>query len=356
MKPFSETPNETSFTETLFSGELGAAETHGIKRSAVTGLTMGLMFGLMYCVYGLGFWYGVKLIMDDQQTDRFDMCTEDCVIADRSHPPEGLTEADLLLDCIDSCFRFNPGTLTTVLFGILQGGMQVGQSATFVEAFNTARAAAANIYAVIKRPSAIDSECPDGQRPSKITGKIEFRDVEFRYPSRPGVAVLEQLRLELLPGKTTALVGPSGCGKSTCVQLIQRLYDPTEGTVTLDGRDLKSLNVGWLREQIGVVGQEPVLFDATIRHNIILGRPTASEADIIAACKEANAYEFIQRLPQGLDTRVGEGGAALSGGQKQRIAIARALVRHPQILLLDEATSALDNESEAIIQVLMAII
>ena len=335
-----------------FAGELGAAERHGILRSATTGLTMGLMFGFMYCVYGLGFWYGVKLIMDDQETDKFSLCTEDCVIGNRSQlvGDSGKSEADAVLDCINACFRFDPGTLTTALFGILQGGMQIGQSVTFAEAFNTARAAAANIFAVINRPSAIDCESHDGQQPFHTVGRIEFRDVEFSYPSRPGLTVLSRLQLVFQPGKTTALVGESGCGKSTCIQLIQRLYDPAQGTVLLDGRDLKQLNVAWLREQIGVVGQEPVLFDTTIRQNIAFGRPTSSEAEIVAACEEANAYEFIVRLPQGLDTRVGEGGAALSGGQKQRIAIARALIRNPRILLLDEATSALDNDSEAIIQ------
>ena len=332
-----------------YADELATAERHGIVRSSTSGLTMGLMFGLMYCVYGFGFWYGVKLIMDNQESEEFSICTEDCVIGNHSQA-SGSGAADAVLDCINSCFRFDPGTLTTALFGILQGGMQIGQSATFAEAFNTARVAASNIFYIINRPSSIDSESHNGQHLTNVIGHIEFKDVTFSYPSRPGASVLRQLNLVLEPGKTTALVGASGCGKSTCIQLIQRLYDPPEGAIYLDGKDLKLLHVGWLREQIGVVGQEPVLFDATIRQNITLGRPTASEAEIVAACREANAYDFIIKLPWGLDTRVGEGGAALSGGQKQRLAIARALVRNPHILLLDEATSALDNESEVIIQ------
>ena len=168
-----------------------------------------------------------------------------------------------------------------------------------------------------------------------------------------------------------ALVGPSGCGKSTVIQLIQRFYDPLAGAVrfvqlcslstgdsshlichiySLDGVDIKSLNLGWLRDRIGLVGQEPVLFGTTILENIKFGREGVTDAEVEAACMEANAWGFIQRLPKKLETMVGDKGAQLSGGQKQRIAIARALVRNPSILLLDEATSALDSASEASVQ------
>ena len=156
--------------------------------------------------------------------------------------------------------------------------------------------------------------------------------------------------LDIAAGSTVALVGSSGCGKSTCVQLVQRMYDPDQGQVMLDGQDVKDINVGWLRDNIGVVGQEPVLFDCSILENIKLAKQDATVKEIEDVCRQANAYEFISKLPQGLDTMVGEGGAQLSGGQKQRIAIARALIRNPKILLLDEATSALDNQSEAIVQ------
>merc|ERR1712037_714334 len=128
-----------------------------------------------------------------------------------------------------------------------------------------------------------------------------------------------------------------------CIQLVQRFYDPEVGSVKVDGINIKDLNIGWLRDHIGIVGQEPVLFDLTIRENIRLGNPNATDQDIEKACKEANAFNFIEKLPHGLETLVGEGGTQMSGGQKQRIAIARALVRNPQILLLDEATSALDT-------------
>ncbi|XP_030877024.1 bile salt export pump [Leptonychotes weddellii] len=151
-------------------------------------------------------------------------------------------------------------------------------------------------------------------------------------------------------GEMTAVVGSSGSGKSTALQLIQRFYDPSEGMVTLDGHDLRSLNIQWLRAQIGMVEQEPVLFSTTIAENIRYGREDATMEDIVQAAKAANAYSFIMDLPQQFDTLVGEGGGQMSGGQKQRVAIARALVRNPKILLLDMATSALDNESEATVQ------
>ncbi|NWY42084.1 MDR1 protein, partial [Sylvia atricapilla] len=181
-----------------------------------------------------------------------------------------------------------------------------------------------------------------------IKGNLEFKNVYFNYPSRPDVEILKGLNLKINSGQTVALVGGSGCGKSTTVQLIQRFYDPKEGMVTIDGQDIRTLNVRYLREVIGVVNQEPVLFATTIAENIRYGREDVTMEDIEKATKDANAYDFIMKLPNKFETVVGERGAQLSGGQKQRIAIARALVRNPKILLLDEATSALDTESESI--------
>nr|CAD7409119.1 unnamed protein product [Timema cristinae] len=191
---------------------------------------------------------------------------------------------------------------------------------------------------------------PDGKHPSSINGSIEFKNIHFKYPSRPDVKVLQGMNLTINPGETVALVGSSGCGKSTCVQLIQRFYDPIHGSISLDGENIKNLNVAWLRSNIGVVGQEPILFQTTIAENIRFGNEQASMDEIIHSAKEANAHDFVSKLPQGYDTLVGERGAQLSGGQKQRIAIARALVRNPHILLLDEATSALDTSSESKVQ------
>ena len=196
----------------------------------------------------------------------------------------------------------------------------------------------------------IDSSSDKGAIPDHIEGKVEFRGVTFAYPSRPDTVVMDDFSAEASVGKTLALVGPSGSGKSTTVQLIQRFYDPDVGTVLLDGKDLRDLNLRWLRRNIGVVSQEPVLFGTTIAENIRYGREGVTQEEIEAAAKAANAHDFIKSLPDKYETLAGGSGAQMSGGQKQRIAIARALVRDPKILLLDEATSALDAESEGIVQ------
>uniref|UniRef100_A0A8C5WMH7 ATP-binding cassette, sub-family B (MDR/TAP), member 11a n=1 Tax=Leptobrachium leishanense TaxID=445787 RepID=A0A8C5WMH7_9ANUR len=196
----------------------------------------------------------------------------------------------------------------------------------------------------------IDCMSEEGHKLDKVKGVIQFHDVNFQYPSRPDVKILSDLNITINPGETTAFVGPSGSGKSSTIQLIQRFYEPTDGKVTLDDHDIRTLNIQWLRSLIGIVEQEPVLFSTTIAENIRYGRDNVTMDDIIKAAKEANAYNFIMELPQQFDTLVGEGGGQMSGGQKQRIAIARALVRNPRILLLDMATSALDNESEAVVQ------
>ena len=162
--------------------------------------------------------------------------------------------------------------------------------------------------------------------------------------------MLDGFNLTVKSGQTFALVGASGCGKSTVVQLLQRFYDPNSGEVLVGGRDVRTLNIKWLRQHIGVVSQEPVLFDTTIAQNILYGKEGATEEEMKQAAINANAHDFISKLPDGYNTLVGEGGTQLSGGQKQRVAIARALIGDPKILLLDEATSALDTESESIVQ------
>ncbi|XP_059963993.1 mitochondrial potassium channel ATP-binding subunit [Mesoplodon densirostris] len=184
-----------------------------------------------------------------------------------------------------------------------------------------------------------------------LRGSITFHNVCFSYPCRPGFQVLRDFTLTLPPGKIVALVGQSGGGKTTVASLLERFYDPTAGMVTLDGQDLRTLDPSWLRGQvIGFISQEPVLFRTTIMENIRFGKPGASDDEVYAAAREANAHEFITSFPEGYDTVVGERGATLSGGQKQRLAIARALVKQPSVLILDEATSALDSESESLVQ------
>jgi len=183
-----------------------------------------------------------------------------------------------------------------------------------------------------------------------LRGDISFHGVDFTYPSRPDRRVIKDVNLEIPAGKMYAIVGPSGSGKSTLLQLIERFYDVSYGTIRLDGHDIRHLDASWLRRQIGIVSQEPVLFDTTIMENLRYGAPHATEQEVIAACKQANCHEFITQFSKGYDTRVGERGAQLSGGQKQRIAIARALLLNPRILILDEATSSLDSESERLVQ------
>ena len=193
---------------------------------------------------------------------------------------------------------------------------------------------------------AVGDECPS---PPALRGAIDFHDVVFAYPSRPGKVVLDGLTLSLRPGETFALVGPSGGGKSTVGALLERFYDPSEGSVRIDGVPVSAHDLLWLRRNVGAVAQDPTLFSGTVAENIAYARPGASRSEIEAAAVTANAHGFIENFPDGYDTPVGERGAALSGGQRQRIAIARVLLADPAVLLLDEATSALDARSERLV-------
>jgi ATP-binding cassette subfamily B protein len=190
----------------------------------------------------------------------------------------------------------------------------------------------------------------EGRNAPTCEGRITFEQVRFAYPTRPDSGVLAGIDLDIASGEIVALVGASGAGKSTIAALICRFYDPTAGKVLLDGRDLRDLDPAWLRAQIGVVPQEPILFSASIEENVRYGRPGATQAEVVDACRAAHADAFVRAFPDGYATKVGERGQQLSGGQRQRIAIARAVLEDPRILLLDEATSALDAESEALVQ------
>ncbi|XP_010127954.1 PREDICTED: multidrug resistance protein 1-like, partial [Chlamydotis macqueenii] len=296
-----------------YDGNLEMARSVGVKKSITTNTSLGVSQFLIFGSYALAFWYGTKLTAEE---------------------PE----------------QYDIGRVLIVFFSVLIGAFSLGQAAPNLESLANARGAAYEVYHIINKKRLIDSSSKEGYKPDKLIGEIEFRNIHFGYPSRPDVKILKGLNLKVQTGKTIALVGASGCGKSTTVQLLQRFYDPVQGEITLDGRDIRTLNVKWLRENIGIVSQEPVLFATTIAENIRYGREDISDAEIEQAAKEANAFDFISRLPDKFNTMVGERGAQLSGGQKQRIAIARALARNPKILLLDEATSALDTQSESIVQ------
>ncbi|OGA08329.1 MAG: hypothetical protein A3D95_08225 [Betaproteobacteria bacterium RIFCSPHIGHO2_12_FULL_69_13] len=185
---------------------------------------------------------------------------------------------------------------------------------------------------------------------SRAPAAIEFGEVDFAYPARPGTAALERFSLRIAPGERLALVGPSGAGKSTVFALLLRFYDPQHGAVRIDGVDLRDMDPLALRRLIAVVPQDPVIFAASVLDNVRYGRPGASREEALAACEKALALEFVERLPQGLDTPLGERGVTLSGGQRQRLSIARALLADRPILLLDEATSSLDAASERMVQ------
>ncbi|XP_053548248.1 ATP-dependent translocase ABCB1-like [Bombina bombina] len=286
----------------------------GFKKSVTTNLSMGISQFLIFGAYALAFWYGTKLTIDEPET-------------------------------------YSIGTVLIVFFSVLIGTFSLGQAAPNIESISNAQGAAYEVYRIINKPRLIDSSSKEGHKLDQLVGNIEFKNIHFSYPTRPDTQILKGLNLTVQAGKTVALVGASGCGKSTTIQLLQRFYDPLQGEVIVDGHDIRTLNVKSLREYIGVVSQEPILFGTTIRENIRYGREDVTDVEIVQAAKEANAYDFISKLPDAFDTMVGERGAQLSGGQKQRIAIARALARNPKILLLDEATSALDTQSEAVVQI-----
>jgi ATP-binding cassette subfamily B (MDR/TAP) protein 1 len=296
-----------------------------------------LYFDVFFCSL-LGLWYGASLIAT-QMEDRTE-CHYRYNVDDGGGG--SLQEPDA--DCLSG------GDVMTCFFAILFGGLQLVQASPALTAINSARVELGKVQAISNRQSDIDPSSEAGVKISSPLCEIQFSNVSFHYPERPDHSVYSGLNLCIEAGTTVALVGPSGSGKSSLVGLVERFYDVTGGSVLLDGHDIKDLNVNWLRSLIGYVGQEPVLFSGTIAENITYGRADASREEAETAAKQANAHDFISSFPQGYETMVGERGIQLSGGQKQRIAIARAIVRNPQILILDEATSALDTTSERVVQ------
>lgn len=219
---------------------------------------------------------------------------------------------------------------------------------SFAEQYAQGLAALERFSEILEVTPEIDSN-KDALVPQMVIGSLVFERVSFAY-AQSETPVLKEIGLRIRPGSVVALVGESGAGKTSLANLVPRFYDVTEGRITLDGTDIRHLPLRWLRQQVGVVQQSPFLFDDTIRHNIAFGRPEATEDEILEATRQANLLSFVESLPDGLDTLVGERGVMLSGGQRQRISIARVFLKNPRILILDEATSALDNESERLVQ------
>ncbi|RDX69267.1 ABC transporter B family member 21, partial [Mucuna pruriens] len=283
----------------------------GVHEGFVGGMGIGIVMLVIFCGYALAVWFGAKMIMEK---------------------------------------GYGGGEVVNVFVAVLNASMSLGQASPSMSAFAAGQAAAYKMFQTIERIPEIDAYDPNGKKLEDIHGEIHLRDVYFSYPSRPEEMIFNGFSLHIPSGTTAALVGQSGSGKSTVISLIERFYDPQAGEVLIDGTNVKEFQLRWIRGKIGLVSQEPVLFASSIKDNIAYGKEGATVEEIRAAAELANAAKFIDKLPQGLDTMVGEHGTQLSGGQKQRIAIARAILKDPRILLLDEATSALDAESERIVQ------
>lgn len=239
------------------------------------------------------------------------------------------------------------GELTSFLLYTFTVAFSIGALSGLYEDFSKAVGASSRVFELLDRQSVVVS---GDQKVDALRGEVALSEVVFAYPTRPEAPVLQGLTLSIHPGEVVALVGPSGGGKSTVAALLSRFYDPQGGQIALDGKPLETLDADWLREQVGVVSQEPILFASSIIDNIRYGRMTATKEEVIAAARAANAHDFISDFPDGYETMVGERGVRLSGGQKQRVAIARAILKDPRVLVLDEATSALDAESEHLVQ------
>ncbi|XP_037413692.1 ABC transporter B family member 5-like isoform X1 [Triticum dicoccoides] len=321
---------------TMYSKKCQATMKQGIRSGMVGGLGFSFSNLMLYLTYALCFYVGAQFVHDGKSTFK-DVFRVRC-----TH----LTcEVFLFSDLTN-----RPGCLQ-VYFALVFTAFGISQTSAMASDSTKAQESTTSILAVIDRRSKIDPTSDEGIKLEKVDGNIDFNHVSFKYPSRPDVQVFSDFTLGIPSGKTTALVGESGSGKSTVIALLERFYDPDSGTISLDGTELKNLTLSWLRDQMGLVSQEPVLFNDTIRANIAYGkRGEATEEEIITVAKAANAHEFISSLPQGYNTNVGERGTQLSGGQKQRVAIARAILKDPRVLLLDEATSALDAESERSVQ------
>ncbi|CAF1034859.1 unnamed protein product [Adineta steineri] len=296
--------------EQRFSENLILAKQIGIKKEFFVGLSQCIFQTFLFTAFSITFWYGPQLVRTE-------------------------------------CTNYTAGTVLVVFVACMIATFSTSQLVPNFQSFAEALASGSYVLDIIDRQTKIDAMNNEGDQPKDLIGDIVFENVSFTYPARPESSILQNLSLTIPCGQTVALVGASGSGKSTIIQLIQRFYDPGEGRILLDGKDITSYNVAWLRSHIGIVSQEPVLFTGSIEDNIRFGKIDATDDEVQAAAKMANAHDFIMELPENYKSNSAD---KLSGGQKQRVAIARALISNPKILLLDEATSALDNTSERVVQ------
>ncbi|KAF5184503.1 Abc transporter b family member [Thalictrum thalictroides] len=294
-----------------YDKSLNKAYEASVMEGLASGIGLGMVMFIVFCSYGLSSWFGALMIIQ-----------------------KGYTGGDVVC----------------VMMAVVSSSMSLGELSPCMKAFAAGQAAAFNMFETIERKPDIDSFDSGGRTLDNLRGDIELKDIHFSYPTRPQQKIFSGFSLSIPSGTITALIGESGSGKSTVISLLERFYDPQAGEVLIDGINLKEFQLRWLRGKIGLVSQEPVLFASSIKDNIAYGKDNPSLEEIRSAAELANASIFIDKLPEGLETMVGDYGTQLSGGQKQRVAIARAILRDPRILLLDEATSALDAESEQIVQ------
>ena len=307
VQAFGQEPREAQRFADAVEATMTAAKRRIVMRSAMTAIVIGLVFGSIVMVL----WEGARDVQAGHLSGG------------------GIAAFVLTGGIVAGAF----GALTEVYGDLLRGA-----------------GAASRLSELLREEPEIAAPPNPSPLPEPARGAIAFEQVEFRYPARPDVSALHDFTLRVEPGETVAVVGPSGAGKTTLFQLLQRFYDPLHGRVTLDGVDLRDADPAAVRARIAMVPQETVIFGSSARDNLRYGHWEADDAQIWAAADAANASEFLRKLPDGLDTYLGEGGARLSGGQRQRVAIARALLRDAPVLLLDEATSALDAESERLVQ------
>ncbi|XBH61528.1 hypothetical protein VPH35_115946 [Triticum aestivum] len=297
---------------TTYNKKCKALRKQGIRSGIIGGLGFGFSFLVLYLTFALCFYVGAQFIRQGKSSF-----------------------ADVF----------------KVFLVLVLAPLGVSQASALASNATKAKDSTISVLSILDRKSKIDTSSDEGMMLENVTGDIDFSNVSFKYPSRPDVQIFSDFTLHIPSRKTISLVGESGSGKSTIISLLERFYDPDSGSISVDGVEIKSLRISWLRDQMGLVGQEPVLFNDTIRANITYGEHgEVTKEEVTGVAKAANAHEFISSLPQGYNTLVGEKGVQLSGGQKQRVAIARAIIKDPKILLLDEATSALDAESEHIVQ------